>query len=126
LYLKGDYNLTYWAEQGVLLLNTILTSEKGKALAHEGKGWETFTDAVVKALNRHPNRLVWMLWGNKAKQYKERRLIDTGYHLVLEAPHPAAEEYAKKEGRVAGFFGCKHFSKANEHLKQCGYGEINW
>jgi uracil-DNA glycosylase len=126
LYLKEDYNLTYWAEQGVLLLNTILTSEKGKALAHENKGWEVFTDAVVKALNRHQRRLVWMLWGNKAKSFRERRLIDTGYHLVLEAAHPAAEEYAKQRGSTAGFFGCKHFSKANEHLKKCGYGEINW
>jgi uracil-DNA glycosylase len=126
LYLNAENNLTYWAEQGVLLLNTILTSERGKALQHKGKGWEKFTDEVIKALNRRKGKLIFALWGKEAQQYRERRLIDTGYHVVLEAPHPAAEVYAAKEGRVAGFYGCRHFSKINQILKSWGREEIKW
>jgi uracil-DNA glycosylase len=120
----SEANLSHLADQGVLLLNPIMTVDKGKPLSHAGKGWELFTDQVIRALNRHSRRLVWMLWGNKAKLYNERRLIDSNWHLVLEAAHPAAESY-RSDGS-AGFFGCKHFSQANEFLDKCGYGKINW
>lgn len=121
LYLDQNYNLKYWADQGVFLLNKVLTVEKGKANSHKNWGWEIFTMKVIKQLVNHPNRLVFMLWGKEAQEY--RKLIpNDGHHLVLEAAHPAAEAYRSN----AGFYGCKHFSKCNEFLKTNGYGEINW
>jgi uracil-DNA glycosylase len=121
LYLNGDYDLTYWAEQGVFLLNKVLTVEKGKAGSHKGWGWEVFTMKVIKHLVKSPNRLVFILWGADAREYKSL-IPNDGYHLVLEAAHPAAEQYKSN----AGFFGCKHFSKTNKFLKE-NYGtEINW
>jgi uracil-DNA glycosylase len=121
LYLNGDYDLTYWADQGVFLLNKVLTVEKGKAGSHKGWGWEVFTMKVIKHLVKSPNRLVFILWGADAREYKSL-IPNDGYHLVLEAAHPAAEQYKSN----AGFFGCKHFSKTNKFLKE-NYGtEINW
>lgn len=120
LYLKGDYDLSYWAEQGVFLLNTVLTVDKGVAGSHSTFGWQEFTTRVVKLINAKPDRVVWMLWGKDAKEFKS--IISDEHHLVLEAAHPAAEQYREN----AGFFGTKPFSKANEFLKKYGYGEISW
>lgn len=106
-----------WAQQGVLLLNTCLTVEAGKSKSHSGKGWEKFTTFVIEKLNECENPIVFMLWGNDAKSKKD--LITSPAHLVLTAAHPSP---------LAGgaFFGCKHFSKANEFLKENGRGEIGW
>lgn len=119
-------NLTRWAEQGVLLLNTILTVCPGGSNSHKGKGWEQFTNAVIKRLNDECNNLVFMLWGVKAR--KKASLIDADKHLVLEARHPAASPpkggYTDQdEGKWPG---CKHFSKANEYLCERGKSPINW
>ena len=119
-------NLTRWAEQGVLLLNTILTVCPGHSNSHKGKGWEQFTNAVIKRLNNECNNLVFMLWGVKAR--KKASLIDADKHLVLEARHPAASPpkggYTDQdEGKWPG---CKHFSKANEYLCERGKSPINW
>ncbi len=109
--------LTSWAEQGVFLLNTMLTVRQGDAGSHQKIGWQFFTDAVIKRLSEDGENIVFMLWGNFAKKKKE--IIDTSKHLVLEAAHPSP---------LAGgaFFGCKHFSKANQYLNEHGKTEINW
>lgn len=115
-------NLTCWAKQGVLLLNTILTVRKGEANSHKNKGWEQFTEAVIKKLNSHPDRIVYMLWGNNAKAYAP--LIDREKHLVLEAVHPSP--MAANQG---GWFGCKHFSQANAFINKHYFNKkvgINW
>jgi uracil-DNA glycosylase len=111
----GD--LTSWAEQGVFLLNAILTVEKNQPASHQKIGWQFFTDAVIKKLSTERTGIVFMLWGNFAKKKKE--LIDTSKHLVLEAAHPSP---------LAGgaFFGCKHFSQANDYLKKNGAKTIDW
>lgn len=111
----GD--LTHWAEQGVFLLNAMLTVERNKPQSHHKIGWQDFTDAVIRKLSEGREQLVFMLWGNFAK--KKNILIDKSRHLVLEAPHPSP---------LAGgaFFGCKHFSKANHYLEQNGKEPINW
>ena len=111
----GD--LTSWAEQGVFLLNAILTVEKNQPASHQKIGWQFFTDAVIKKLSTDRTGIVFMLWGNFAKKKKE--LIDTNKHLVLEAAHPSP---------LAGgaFFGCKHFSQANAYLKKNGAKTIDW
>lgn len=111
-------NLVAWQEQGVLLLNNVLTVEAHKAGSHRGRGWEIFTEAVIKYLNENRPHLVFMLWGRDARSKAE--LIDRSKHLVLEAPHPSplSAHY--------GFFGCKHFSKCNSFLKEHGLPEINW
>ena len=111
----GD--LTSWAEQGVFLLNAILTVEKNQPASHQKIGWQFFTDAVIKKLSYERKGIVFMLWGNFAKKKKE--LIDTSNHLVLEAAHPSP---------LAGgaFFGCKHFSQANGYLKKNGAKTIDW
>jgi uracil-DNA glycosylase len=111
-------NLTHWAEQGVLLLNAVLTVEQGKAAAHQGKGWEQFTDAVIRELNDHREGIVFMLWGSYAQ--KKGQFIDRKKHCVLQAPHPSPLSAHR------GFLGCGHFSKANEYLKQCGMEPIDW
>lgn len=103
--------LTAWAEQGVFLLNAILTVEKKSPASHKDKGWETFTDAVIRKLSDEREGLVFMLWGGFARG--KASLIDSSKHLILEAPHPAAEIYA---GGKAGFFGSRPFSKANAYL----------
>lgn len=111
-------NLERWATQGVLLLNATLTVEAGKPASHQGKGWEQFTDAVVKKISDKKEHVVFLLWGNFARSKKS--LIDTSKHLVLEAPHPSPFS------AYTGFFDSKHFSKTNEHLKKNGQTEIVW
>jgi len=111
-------NLEYWAEQGVLLLNATLTVRAHMAGSHQGKGWEQFTDAAIKALSEEREHLVFMLWGNYAKAKGAH--IDRTKHLVLEAPHPSPFSAA------SGFFGCKHFSKANEYLIVHNETLIDW
>jgi uracil-DNA glycosylase len=107
-----------WARQGVLLLNAVLTVERGMAGSHHGKGWEGFTDAIVDHLNRERDGLVFMLWGSPAQA--KGRLIDTRRHCVLKAPHPSPLSAHR------GFIGCGHFSLANQWLKQHGQTEIDW
>jgi uracil-DNA glycosylase len=109
--------LTPWAHQGVLLLNAVLTVERGLAGSHQGKGWEGFTDACIDALNRERKHLVFMLWGNYAQA--KGKLIDRERHLVLKAPHPSPLARG-------GFDGSAHFSKANEYLKAHGETPIDW
>lgn len=113
----GD--LTHWAKQGVLLLNTSLTVEEGNAGSHQGKGWEQFTDAVIEAINKQTQHTVFILWGSKAKQ--KGKFIDTDKHLVLSAVHPSP--LAANRG---GFFGTRPFSKANDYLIQHGKQPIDW
>jgi uracil-DNA glycosylase len=107
-----------WAERGVLLLNSVLTVEANQPAAHRGKGWERFTDRVVDYLAAREQPTVFMLWGAYAQQ-KGRR-IDRGRHRLLEAPHPSPLSAHR------GFFGCRHFSQANEFLREVGLGEIDW
>lgn len=111
-------HLRNWQQQGVLLLNTVLTVEAHKAGSHRGKGWETFTTEVIKYLNENREHLVFLLWGRDARNKKA--LIDIKKHLVLEAPHPSPLS------AYSGFFGCKHFSKCNEFLTKNGEAPIEW
>jgi len=111
-------NLQAWADQGVLLLNAVLTVERGRAGAHQGQGWERFTDRVVDELNRAGEGLVFMLWGSHAQ--RKGAAVDTRRHLVLKAPHPSPLSAHR------GFFGCRHFSKANEWLARQGRQPIDW
>ena len=108
--MSGRGDLLPWAEQGVLLLNSILTVEEGKAGSHEGKGWERLTDAAIRALSREREGLVFMLWGKYAQA--KGAMIDREKHLVLEAAHPSPLSAYR------GFFGCKHFSQANGYLRE--------
>lgn len=110
--------LTAWADQGVLLLNAVLTVEDGRAGSHQGKGWELFTDAVISALNRKRDHLVFLLWGSYAQ--KKGAVIDRSRHLVLESPHPSPLSAHR------GFFGNKHFSETNRYLATHGLEPINW
>ena len=112
---SGD--LSYWAKQGVLLLNASLSVGANRANSHSGFGWQIFTDAVIKILSARRQNLVFMLWGNFAKA--KSALIDAQKHLILTAAHPSP---------LAGgaFFGCKHFSRCNEYLRAHGLGEIDW
>lgn len=110
--------LTHWAEQGVLLLNAVLTVEQAKAAAHQGKGWEQFTDAVIRELNDHREGIVFMLWGSYAQ--KKGQFIDRKKHCVLQAPHPSPLSAHR------GFMGCGHFSAANAYLKKQGLKPIDW
>lgn len=112
----GD--LSAWAQQGVLLLNATLTVEKDKAGSHQGKGWETFTDAVIKQISLHKQHVVFLLWGRFAQG--KIPLIDTSKHLVLKAAHPSPLS------AYNGFFGCKHFSQTNDYLESKGLTPINW
>ena len=111
-------NLERWADQGVFLLNATLTVRAATAGSHQNKGWELFTDKVIEILSAERERLVFMLWGNYARAKK--RLIDTQKHLVLEAAHPSPFS------AYNGFFGCNHFSKANEYLKQQDVIPVDW
>lgn len=111
-------NLTAWAEQGVLLLNTVLTVEKGQAHSHAKLGWETFTDSIIEQVNQHNKGCVFILWGAHAQ--KKGRNIDTSKHLVLNGPHPSPLSAYR------GFFGCQHFSKANEWLVKHNKKSIHW
>ncbi len=110
--------LLRWAEQGVLLLNSVLTVERGQAASHQGKGWERFTDAIIKHLDQEGESLVFMLWGSYAQ--RKGAFIQRDKHLVLEAPHPSPLSAYR------GFFGCRHFSKANEFLIAHHKTPINW
>ncbi|KGY13658.1 uracil-DNA glycosylase [Vibrio tubiashii] len=110
--------LQSWAEQGVLLLNTVLTVEQGKAHSHAKTGWETFTDRVIEALNQHHSDVVFLLWGAHAQ--KKGRFIDRDKHYVLAAPHPSPLSAHR------GFFGCRHFSQTNAILQQLGKQPIEW
>ncbi|WP_433853387.1 uracil-DNA glycosylase [Stenotrophomonas nitritireducens] len=107
-----------WARQGVLLLNAVLTVEEGRAGAHQGKGWEGFTDHVVDVLNREREGLVFLLWGSYAQA--KGKVIDTRRHRVLKAPHPSPLSAHR------GFLGCRHFSQANEYLGRRGLAPIDW
>ena len=116
--MPGQGCLTGWAEQGVLLLNSVLSVEKFQAGSHRGRGWEQFTDRVVETVNRDCEHVVFMLWG-AAAQHKGA-FIDGGRHLVLKAPHPSPLSAHR------GFFGCGHFSAANRYLEEHGFSPINW
>lgn len=113
---NGD--LTRWAKQGVLLLNATLTVRANTPGSHQGKGWEQFTDAAIKALSDKREHLVFILWGNYAKAKGAH--IDRSKHLVIESPHPSPFS------AHSGFFGSKPFSKTNEYLMKCGLGELDW
>lgn len=110
--------LEAWARQGVLLLNAVLTVEHGQANAHQGKGWEQFTDRVISLINQQRDNVVFMLWGSYAQ--KKGLAIDSQRHLVLKAPHPSPLSAHR------GFLGCKHFSQANSYLQQHGKTPIEW
>jgi uracil-DNA glycosylase len=114
--------LEHWAEQGVLLLNAVLTVQMGMAASHRDRGWERFTDAVIRLINARPEPVVFMLWGSYAQ--KKAAFVDSvdrgGRHLVLKAAHPSPLS------AHAGFFGCKHFSKANAFLESHGEKPIDW
>lgn len=110
--------LQTWAGQGVLLLNAVLTVEQGNAGAHQAKGWETFTDKVIETINRERDDVVFLLWGSYAR--KKGRHIDRNRHLVLEGPHPSPLSAYR------GFFGCSHFSRANDWLLSRNQPAIDW
>ena len=115
--MSGRPNLENWARQGVLLLNAVLTVRSGQAASHSGIGWQEFTDAVIRYISDHCEGVVFMLWGNFARA--KRELIDTSRHYVLEAAHPSPLARG-------AFFGCRHFSRANELLARQGKTPINW
>ena len=109
--------LTLWAKNGVLLLNTVLTVREGQAASHRGKGWEILTDKIITLLGQRDDPIVFMLWGRPARE--KAKLISGTHHLILECAHPSPLS------AYNGFFGCKHFSKANEFLQQHGHS-VNW
>lgn len=113
---SGD--LTAWAKQGVLLLNTVLTVRGGLANSHKGKGWEQFTDRIITLLNERQKPIVFILWGSNARA--KNVLISNPAHLVLESAHPSPLS------AYNGFFGCRHFSKTNEFLTRTGQEPIDW
>ena len=110
--------LEHWARQGVLLLNSVLTVEMGLAASHRDRGWERFTDRIVEQVNAKPEPVVFMLWGSYAQ--KKAAMVDTSRHLVLKAAHPSPLS------AHSGFFGCRHFSKANAFLESRGLPPIDW
>ena len=114
----ADGCLLRWAEQGVLLLNSVLTVEQGRAASHQGKGWETFTDRVVEVLSARREHLVFMLWGSYAE--KKGRIVDRARHLVLVSPHPSPLSAHR------GFIGNGHFSRANRYLEAMGIAPVDW
>ncbi|PWM47484.1 MAG: uracil-DNA glycosylase [Clostridiales bacterium] len=114
----SDGFLEPWAKQGVLLLNAVLTVRDGAANSHRGMGWETFTDAVIQKINEKQEPVVFLLWGAYARE--KAKTVTNKNHLLLTAAHPSPLS------AYNGFLGCKHFSKANEFLRENGRGEINW
>lgn len=110
--------LESWARQGVLLLNSVLTVEEGRAASHQGHGWEQFTDAVIRAVNEQCDSVVFMLWGSYAR--KKAAFVDRQRHLVLHAPHPSPLS------AHSGFLGCRHFSQANDFLISRGREPVEW
>ncbi|MBU5316450.1 uracil-DNA glycosylase [Clostridium bornimense] len=117
-FIPNNGYLVPWAEQGVLLLNTVLTVREGEPNSHKNKGWEIFTDKVISKLNEREDPVIFILWGNNAKE--KLKLITNKNHFILTAPHPSPLSASR------GFFGCKHFSKANEILKSLHKKEIDW
>jgi len=115
--IPNNGHLTCWAQQGVLLLNSVLTVEARKSRSHAGRGWERFTDSVLQRLNKRDTPMVFLLWGRDAQA--KGQIIDNPSHLVLQAAHPSPLAGGK-------FFGCRHFSKANEFLVGSGLEPINW
>ncbi|HEY8453868.1 MAG TPA: uracil-DNA glycosylase [Natronosporangium sp.] len=110
--------LEHWARQGVLLLNATLTVRRSKAASHQGKGWETFTDEVLRAVNEKQDRVVFILWGASAR--KKKSLIDTSRHVIIESPHPSPLSAS------SGFFGSRPFSRTNQALIEAGREPIDW
>ena len=110
--------LTKWAEQGVLLLNSVLSVECAQAASHQGRGWETFTDRVIEVVNAEREGIVFMLWGSYAQ--RKGAVIDASRHCVLKAPHPSPLSAHR------GFFGCGHFSAANRYLQSRGEAPVDW
>ena len=117
-YIPNNGYLVKWADQGVLLLNAVLTVRSGAANSHKGKGWEQFTDAVIRAVNAQDRPVVYLLWGSNARAKKA--LINNPKHLVLQTVHPSPLS------AYNGFFGCGHFKKANEFLEKNGLKPIDW
>lgn len=117
-YIPNNGYLKKWADQGVLLLNTVLTVRAHQANSHQGKGWENFTDAVIEALNKEDRPIVFFLWGAPAG--RKAKMLTNSNHLVLTAPHPSPLSAYR------GFFGCGHFSKANKFLADNGIEPIDW
>lgn len=118
-YIPNNGNLTKWAKQGVLLLNSVLTVEKNKPNSHKGKGWEIITTKIVELLNQRETPVIFLLWGGNAKAIG--RNIDTSKHYVLTAVHPSP-----MSANQGGWFGCKHFSKTNEILRKLNQTPIDW
>ncbi len=118
LFIPDNGYLKKWADQGVLLLNAILTVRANMAASHRGRGWEQFTDAVISALNKIDRPLVFLLWGRYAGD--KAAMLDNPKHLILKAPHPSPLSASR------GFFGCRHFSKCNDFLKANGVEPIDW
>lgn len=118
LTIPAHGNLQSWADQGVLLLNTVLTVESGKAASHQGQGWEQFTDAIIQYLNQSNQARAFLLWGSHAQ--KKGQILDKDKHLILQCPHPSPLSAHR------GFFGCKHFSKANQWLIEQHQTPIDW
>ena len=110
--------LVKWAKQGILMLNTVLTVRAHKPLSHQGKGWEQFTDAIIEAVNAQDRPIVYMLWGKPAQ--RKASMLNNPKHLVLKAAHPSPLSASH------GFFGCKHFSQANQFLEENGMQPIDW
>ena len=117
-YIPDNGYLEKWAKQGVLLLNTVLTVRAHQANSHQGKGWEQFTDAIIQAVNAQDRPIVYMLWGRPAQS--KIPMLTNPKHLILKAPHPSPLSAYR------GFFGCKHFSQANEFLVKNGAAPIDW
>lgn len=117
-YIPNNGYLEKWAREGVMLLNTVLTVRAHQANSHRGIGWEEFTDAAIRVLNEQDRPMVFMLWGRPAQM--KRSMLNNPKHLILEAPHPSPLSAYR------GFFGCKHFSKTNEFLKEHGMEPIDW
>ena len=116
--MPSDGDLRSWAKQGVLLLNAVLTVRAGQANSHQGKGWETFTDKIIAALNEQRENLVFILWGSYAQ--KKGSMIDPDRHFVIRSPHPSPLSAHR------GFFGSRPFSRCNQYLRQTGQQEIHW
>ena len=117
-YIPDNGYLVKWAKQGVLLLNTVLTVQAHRANSHRGIGWEEFTDAAIRILNRQDRPMVYMLWGRPARE--KARMLNNPRHLILEAAHPSPLS------AYNGFFGCRHFSQANAFLENNGLAPIDW
>lgn len=117
-YIPNNGDLTYWAEQGVLLLNSVLTVQAGKAASHSNHGWEQYTDSILSIVNKQNRPIVYMLWGNFAKSKKP--LLTNPNHLILESTHPSPFSAGY------GFFGCGHFKKCNDFLVKNNLSPIDW